>query len=302
VLNEVNPDGSGKTVYASLPLGYQGISVNPAVVGNKVFGYSPSGTSPAKYGIYQNSAIAGAGAKMIVPPTYSFIEALQVSFDGRWVYYVAPIGNGDPALYKVSINGGQPLALDNTGFIFSANVDGVSGNMVTYDKEITNSQGQVVSAVFTLPTTGHGTPTMLVNDPAHNYEFPQFSKDATQIAFESDVDDPDFDIYVAGATGGTVSGSSLIRVTNMPSVSKEDGLAFGADGSSVAFIGFAALNSQVGLYVSGQIGANPPAPCNLIVQDSTIQSGLYWTSMTGRAPGELTVSLASQRRRQLHHQ
>src|SRR5580658_6786231 len=41
VLNQVNPDGSGKAILGTLPLSYQGISMNPAVSGERVFGYSP---------------------------------------------------------------------------------------------------------------------------------------------------------------------------------------------------------------------------------------------------------------------
>src|SRR5471030_147296 len=62
VLNQVNPDGTGQNMLGTLPIGFQGISMNPAMIGKKVFGFSPSGTSPAKYGIYQNSSISGSGA------------------------------------------------------------------------------------------------------------------------------------------------------------------------------------------------------------------------------------------------
>jgi len=232
---------------------------------------------------------------MIVPATYSFIESIQVSFDGNWVYFVAPIGNGNPALYKVPITGGTPIVLDNSGYIYSVNVDVVDGSMATYDKRITNSSGANVSAIFSLSTSGSGSPTLLADDSSHNYEFPQFSKDATQIVFESDRDDPNFEIYVMSATGGSFNGSGLTQVTNLPDVAKQDGVSFSADGKSTVFVGSGPTPSQTGVYHSGLIGSSPPENCTLIVHDSTIQAGLYWTSVGGRSQGGTTGYLSRRR-------
>jgi hypothetical protein len=297
VLNQVNPDGSGKTTLATLPVGFQGIAMNPAVRGQTVFGYSPSGRSPMTYGIYKNSSISSTGAVMLVPPTYSFIESIQVSADGAWVYFVAPIGTGNPALYKVPSTGGTPKVLDNSGFILSANVDPVTGSNVIYDKEIVYPNGNQKTAIFELPTSGSVSPNLITNDPNDNYEFPQFSKDGTQIVMESDINDPNFEIYTMSSTGGSINGAGLTQVTNLPAVAKENGVSFSADGTSTAFVGNSASATATGIYVSGTIGANPPAPTSMIVQDNTVQAGLYWTSNGGRSASGTMAYLARPR----HH-
>jgi len=294
-MNMINPDGSGKTSLGTLPPGFQGIAMNPAVLGQKVFGYSPGNSTSATYGIFSNNRISSVGATQIVKPTYSFIESMQVSLDGAWVYYVASIGANYPALYKVSITGGTPITLDNTGFIMSANVDTVTGTMVTYDKEIVLGNGNNVSAVYVLSTKG-GVPTLVTNDQANNYEMPQFSKDASQIVLESDKDHSNFEVYTMSASNISVNGSGLTQVTDSPNVAKQDGVSFSADGTTTSYVGQGLGAANTGIYVSGLIGANPPAPSTLVVQDSTVQAGMYWTSFGGRSTSGLTAYLARPRR------
>lgn len=298
VLNQVKPDGTGKSILASLPANYQGISMNPAAKGQMTFGYSPSGSSPPLYGIYENSSISPTGAKQIVAPSYSFVESMQVSFDGHWLYLVAAIGANNPVLYKVSMTNGSTQVLDNTGFIYSANVDVVTGTTVTYDKDTVYPNGNDKSAIYSLPTSG-GTPTLLANDPNDNYEFPQFSKDGSRIVCLCDKDNPNFEVYVLSAQGGSTNGSGLTQVTNLPAIAKENGVTFSADGNSTAFIGLADGVAGSGLYVSGQIGAKPIAAPSLIVNDDTVEAGLYWTSSTGRAVGGATAFLAKRRHKGL---
>ena len=86
--------------------------------------------------------------------------------------------------------------MDN-GFVFSANVDVVNGSQVVYDKLITPSAGATpVSQVFTRSTSASGTPVQVTDGTTPTtIQFPQFSKDASQIVMVSDKDYANFEVY-----------------------------------------------------------------------------------------------------------
>jgi len=261
------------------------IALNPAVKNQVVFGYSPSASTPPLLGIYKNSSVSPTGATQIVTPTYTFIASIQVSLDGSFVYYIAAIGSGDTFLYKVPITGGTPVQLD-TDQVFTANVDVVNGSMITYDKLVSYSNGNILSAVFVRSTASSATPIQLTNDSNSNYACPQFSKDGTKIALESDKADSNFEVYVMSATDG----SNLTQITNDPTIAKQyTGVAYSADGTAVAYIG-----ETAGVYKSPPIG-NTGSSAQL-VNDATVNDGLYWTSTTGRARGGTTAYLGHRRK------
>jgi hypothetical protein len=285
-LIQVNPDGSGKKQLLHLPENYQGIALNLAVPGEKIFGYSPSSGDGPTYGLYRNSSISTTGMVQIVPPTYSFIASIQVSSDGAWVYFVAAIGTGDSYLYKVATKGGTPIVLDNSSYVYTANVDTVNGSKITYDKDYVYPDGTLQSAIFVRSTSANAAPTLLIDDSGANYGCPQFSPDGTKIAFVSDKDDANMEVYLVSASGG-----SIVQMTNAPSISKVfTGVTFSPDGSSTAFIGLGS-----GLYRTGTIGSsNAPS---LIVSDSTVLGGIYWTGNGGRSEAIHAHSLSRHLRR-----
>lgn len=285
-LFQVSPDGSGKKKLFHMPAYYQGVGLNLAVPGQKVFGYAPNGGTNPTHGIYKNNAISTSGMIQLVRPTYSFIENVQVSSDGAWVYFVAATGNGDAYLYKVSSSGGTPILLDNSSFVYTASVDIVDGSLITYDKDYTYQDGTVRSAVFVRSTASSATPRLLIDDSSANYGCPMFSPDGTKIAFVSDKDDANMEVYVTGVGGGDIQ-----QVTAAPTISKQyTGVAFSPDGDSTAFVGY---NS--GVFLTGKIGSlSTPS---LIVSDQTVTGGLYWTSSNGRAQVGSSATLSHPR----HH-
>jgi len=287
-LNQINSDGTGGKLVASLPSGYQGVSLNPAVKGQLVFGYSPSAGTPLLYGIYKNSSISGAGATQVIAPAYSFIGSIQVSFDGVWIYYLAAVGTGSLELYKVSINGGAPIVLDSDE-VFTANVDISKGSKITYDKLVSYPNGNVFSAIFVRSTANSATPVQITNDSSANYCCPQFSKDGTKVVCLSDKADSAMEVYSMNATDG----STLTQITNAPSINKQyTAVSFSADGTTTAFVA-----DSIGVYVSGPIGTNN-APTQ-IVNDTTTENSLYWTSLSGRSSSGTTGYISKQRHRGL---
>jgi Tol biopolymer transport system component len=295
---QVNPDGSGQKQLYSLSLNnYEGLALNPAVKGQIVFGYSPSGVANPAYGIYLGSAANSSTSTQLVAPVYYSIQSIQVSIDGAWVYYIAQLGQtGNSELYKLPIAGGTPIVLDSDS-IYSANVDTVTGTQVVYDKNYTYVGGNSESAVFIRSTAVTGTPTQLTVDSSHNYEWPQFSKDGTKIVLTSDKNDPFFEVYTMASNTVSTNGSGLTQVTSNPTIDKESGVTFSADGTMAAYIGLDTAGSANGVYRSGVIGTQNPS--TLIVPDSHIQAGIYWTSATGRARGGTTGYLSRNRHKGL---
>ena len=292
-LHEVNPDGTNLASLGSLNANFQGLALNPAVKGQKVFGYTASVASP-NFGIYKNTAVSITGATAIVQPIYSAVSQIQVSIDGLWVYYVAAIGNGNYELYKVSSSGGIPIVLDS-GDIYTFNVDTVTGTQVVYDKNFTYTNGNSETAVFLRLTSASGTPVSITNDPSHNYETPQFSKDATEIVLASDKDATNFDIYSLSATASSTNGSGLNRIST-DGIGKSYGVAFGNNLSTVGYVGIdPSGGSGTGLYVATK-GATSTTT-KLIVPDSSIVPGIYWTSSNGRSICGVSGSLGNWRHR-----
>jgi hypothetical protein len=294
-LVQVNPDGTGSKQLASVPsANYSAVALNPAVSGVKVFSYTTGTGANPVYGIYQGGTVSFKGATQIVPPTYSLVGQIQVSVDGAFVYYTASVGSaGNFELYKVSINGGTPTVLD-TDDIYTFNVDAVNGSRVTYDKNYTYLNGNSKSAVFLRSTAVSGTATSITSDASSDYSRPQFSKDGTQIVLVSDKDDAQYDVYTMSSSATSTNGSGLTRVTNAPTLSKYFGATLSADGTKAAFIGLDNTGGTAsGVFVTSTIGSG--GANTQIVNDPSVQPGIYWTSSSGRARGGTTGFFGSRK-------
>ena len=284
---QVNADGTGKTQVASLSPAFEGFAFNPAVKKQVVFGYSPSGTSNPVFGIYRNNSgsASGTGAAMIVSAQYSYVSSVQVSSDGKFVYYVAATGTNDTQLFRVSIGGGAVKTID---FAYSAQVND-AGDSVVYDKIPT---GGTTSQVFTAPADGTGPPTAISTDVAHNYQTPQWSKDGKSIVVASDKDNSMFEIYVMAPT----SGAAMTQVSSLANVDKSQGATLSPDGTMASFIGLGADTALTGVYRTVSFGTKPITQTQIVV-DPNVLSGVYWTGSNGRAVGDSNGFVA----RRKHH-
>ena len=281
-LYQVNPNGSSQTTLATLSsTNYRSLAVNPAVVNQKVFGYTTgTGVSPL-YGIYKNNLISINGAVKVVAPIYTDIAQIQVSIDGVWIYYLASTSaSGNYELFKVASSGGTPVVLDSDD-VFSFSVDTLNGSEVVYDKQYAYSNGKSPYSVLIRPTALSGKATLLTNDNTNDYDTPQFSKDGTQIILVSDKDNTNWDVYTMSATTVSTNGSGLTRVTNS-AINKLAGVTFSADGTKAAFVGMDLTNNvATGVYVTGTIGVGTSS--SLVFTDLSIVPGIYWTSSIGRS-------------------
>lgn len=284
---QINPDGTSKTQVASLGAAFEGFAFDPAVKKQVVFGYSPSGTTNPIFGIYRNAAgiASGTGAVQVVPPQYSYVSSVQVSNDGKFVYYVAAVGLNDTQLFRVPIGGGSVKTID---FAFSAELN-AAGDTVVYDKIPT---GGTTNQIYISPADGTAPPTALTSDVSHNYETPQWSKDGTKLVLASDKDNSLFEIYTMAPTAG----APLTQVSNLANVDKSQGVSLSPDGTMAAFIGISGDTTKAGVYRTASFGTNPITQTQVVV-DPNVLNGIYWTGSNGRAIGNANGFIARRR----HH-
>ena len=109
--------------------------------------------SPNASGMFlKRTSLDGANVETLTKGGSEF--APIVSPDGRWVYYFS-LASGRPRPFKVSIEGGEPVALTDLNFrATSVSPDGSTLLGVGWDENVRRS------SYATLPVTG-GTPTLL---------------------------------------------------------------------------------------------------------------------------------------------
>ncbi len=278
----IKPDGTGDTLFSSIPSNIAAVGLNSEVANRLVF--ARAATVDAQYGIYRNATVSMTGATELVSPRYDFVSSLQISSNGAWVYYVGQTGNVS-ALYKVSINGGSPITLVPNDVLF-AHVN-QAGNRLVYSQLMSNNtaslfvRGVEVGDVPVQITENSGT-------EGFDADRPQFSKNGTRIVF-SRLGTVTYDLWTMSSNGG-----GFQRITNTADAD-EFGGSFNSDGTQVSFAAVDIISSQSGIYRTSTSGVNVGRTA--LVLSTSVGDSTYWTSASGRArSGDLRYERLHRRR------
>jgi hypothetical protein len=284
----IDPDGTGDTLFATLPPNVASVGLNSAAANKTVFAYRASETS--QYGLYYNSTVNFTGATQIVAPSFDFVDSLQVSSDGQFVYFVGTNGTND-SLYKVPINGSSaPVVLVNGG-ITHAHIN-QAGSQVVYAQVQSNNR----AAVFVRPTTNTGSSTQLTEffgTAGYDADFPQFSKDSTKVVFSADKDSASgtYDLFTIASVGG-----NLQRITNTQE-RDELGASFNNDGTAVSYVALDIDTTKSGIYRTSATATDQNT--TLLKASTAVGNSTYWTSQSGRSRG-IGAMVLDRRRHERH--
>ena len=159
------------------------------------------------------------GERQIVFQTSRHMEAPNWSPDGKFF-----VLNSDGLLYRLSVDGGEPVAID-TGKLSRLNNDhGISpdGTLLAVSDQ---SQPDGQSRIYVLPIGG-GTPR-IVTENAPSY-WHGWSPDGATLAFVGSRGGSDLDIYTVPIAGGAER-----RLTCAPGL--DDGPDYSPDGRTIYF-------------------------------------------------------------------
>lgn len=258
----INPNGSGDTVYASLPATFTGFTFDPNT-GQKFFGYmQPEAT---QIGIYRNSVASAQGATQIVSARYDFVSSMHVSPDGQTLYYVASIPEQPAQLWRVPIAGGEPVAIDTAE---AADLT-AAGDRLVYSKVV-----GAATELFVVGT-GNGATPVQITSSGKEHLYPAWNRQGTEIAFASDASDSSLDLFKVDA-----SGDNEVQLTNTLGVT-ELSPSFNEAGSRVAFVALSSNVEESGLYTTGANGTDVGR--QLVKADQAILEWTYWTTSEGRS-------------------
>lgn len=206
----------------------------PFYVGIGVCAHDKDATETAVFSNVKIEQLQDSEDKRVL---YSTLETVPIASMDRRVAYVAPahfeapnwsrdgsyfLFNQDGGIYKLPVNGGEPLRV-NTGPETRCNNDhGISpdGTMLA----ISDSTETGTSLVYTLPIAG-GTPKKIT--PTGPSYWHGWSPDGSTLAFVGQRDD-NFDIYSVPVDGGQER-----RLTTAPGL--DDGPEYSPDGQWIYF-------------------------------------------------------------------
>jgi hypothetical protein len=264
-IRTIKQDGSQDALYASIPQLYRGFGIDPSRANVKLFGYHTAADEP--YGIYRNTTINREGATEIVPPTYGYVDQIQVSPDGSTIYFVAASGtDGEAKLFSVPFAGGTPAVIDNAE-TFHLNQ---AGDKIVYSKPV-GGDGELF--VRSVPSTGE--PVQITNNEQEDL-LPQWNKQGNRIVFARDKQigqEFRFDLYTISPTG--------TNETQLTATDDQDerGASFNSAGDAIAYSAIGGPTTGDGLYRVPVAGGTRVA----IKQTDGILDGTYWTTANGRS-------------------
>ncbi len=226
----IQADKSGDSLYVSLPEGFEGLAGDPSVQNQKVFGARAKSGDPL--GIYKSTAISAVGAVQILPPSYNSLLGMQISPNGKTLYFIGEVVNASGnQLFSVAMSGGAVKPID---YAESFSLD-ASGKKLVYSKV---SGG--VSQMFVRMVGATGS-TRLLTDK-FNDTSPQWNHDATRVMFSSRRDEKSYDLFTVKADGTTIQ-----QLTNTPDMD-ERGASFSPDGSQISYTVQSTDTSKSGLF------------------------------------------------------
>ena len=220
---ELHPAGGSMKVVINGPF-YIGIGVcahnkdqvRSATFGSLEIGAAPPATSPRLYSTLETITVNSTDRRV----AYSAPERFEAP---NWTRDNVLVFNGGGHLYRISADGGKPVAID-TGFADRVNNDhGISpdGTMLAISD---GSQGDHGSRIYTLPIGG-GTPRR-ITEKAPSY-WHGWSPDGKTLAFTGERNG-NFDIYTIPAAGGEET-----RLTTAEGL--DDGPEYSPDGQFIYF-------------------------------------------------------------------
>jgi TolB protein len=210
------------------------VLTGPFYVGIGVCAHDKDATETAVFSNVKIEQLQDSGEKRVL---YSTLETVPIASMDRRVSYVAQahfeapnwsrdgsyfLFNQDGGIYKVPVNGGEPLRI-NTGPETKCNNDhGISpdGTMLA----ISDSTETGTSLVYTVPIAG-GTPKKIT--PTGPSYWHGWSPDGSTLAFVEQRDN-NFDIYSVPVNGGEEK-----RLTTAPGL--DDGPEYSPDGQWIYF-------------------------------------------------------------------
>jgi Tol biopolymer transport system component len=270
-VNKINPNGTGNTIFAAMPLQYTAVSPNPNVQNQLLFAFtadvSPGASSV--FAIYRNTTVSVVGAVKLTDQTqFGFNTVGSIGFlpNGQKIFFTAEIGS-DHGLYLMNPNG--------TSVTRVASADDAS--LSPDGTKILFSEPQGGQDDLFYYTVADGTTHAVLQTANEDEIMPQWSKDGTKVVYAGQLTATPtgpFDIFVV-----TVGSASPVQLTANGDINLSPSLS--PDGSQVAYARISTNVGASGVYKAPTGGGSE----SLILLDSTIGAGLYWTSSSGRAIG-----------------
>jgi Tol biopolymer transport system component len=165
----------------------------------------------------------GVRSRRIVHHFEGKIEAPNWSRDGKWLIY-----NGGGRLWRIPVEGGEPVAIPTGTNIRNNNDHGLSpdGTQLMISDQ---SQPDNVSRIYTLPLAGSDRPRLVVDHPTEPSYWHAWTPDGRTIAYTARRPETnDFDIYARDLPDGRER--PLTRVMGL-----DDGPEFTPDGRYIYF-------------------------------------------------------------------
>jgi TolB protein len=223
-------DGKLQPAGASTKLALNG----PFYVGIGVCAHDKEASETAVFSNVKVETLAAVSEK---PVLFSTLETVPIASADRRVSYVAQahfeapnwsrdgsyfLFNQDGGIYKLNVNGGQPVRIDTGAQVKCNNDHGISpdGKLLAVSDSTENGK----SLVYTLPIGG-GTPAKITSSGPSYWH--GWSPDGSTLAFVGQRDG-DFDIYSIPVGGGEER-----RLTTAPGL--DDGSEYSPDGQWIYF-------------------------------------------------------------------
>lgn len=276
----ITPAGAGDSLYAKLKPNYAGLALNPVSTTQRYFGFRTTSESP--YGIFVNNKIDITGANPVVTANYDYIVSMQMSPDGKTLYYIAQTaGAGSPQLFKLAVNPiGTPVALDAAeNFHLNA-----AGDRIVYSK-LTGDE--LTAELYTRGVNAGDSATRLTTN-AFEDEWPQWNKAGNKIVFSS-TRTGSFHIFTMNADG--------TGATQVTGTAETDDLTptFNEAGNMVAYLSLGGSEtSPTAIYRVNTTAVD--AGKTLVKAASDLFPGTYWTGTSGRS-GTVRAVIAERIRR-----
>jgi Tol biopolymer transport system component len=230
--------------------------------------------------------------KPLTPADWSIVSPAWTE-DGKEILFIRSVGNanagGDTAMYRVSVDGGEPrrvsFAGDNPWFLGIAR----RGNRMAFTRlhRDTNIYRAAFEANGTIREAGQAIISSSRRDDTASY-----SPDGTHIAFASNRTGP-MEVWIAQADG-----ADPIQLTTAPDWADVGDPQWSPDGSKVAYRARAKADSAMNIFVVSSSGGTPqPLTAGPATEDSPSWSAdgrwVYFASDRGESSWNIWKVAAS---------